>query len=54
MLYGERVGEREKQGVRERKRVRVRKRERERERERCRICPEMFISKRNDGCLGTF
>jgi hypothetical protein len=43
---GETVREREKQGGRGR--------DSNREGERCRICPELFIFKRNDRCLGTF
>ncbi len=54
----------EREGVRERERERKREREikreggrerkRERERERKREKERVFISKRNDGCLGTF
>jgi hypothetical protein len=40
MLYGERERKTGKEG--------------ERVRERCRICPELFIFKRNDRCLGPF
>jgi hypothetical protein len=64
MLYGERVrnreGERKRMGERETGRDSDREgesktgKEGERVRERCRICPELFIFKRNDRCLGTF
>jgi hypothetical protein len=54
----ERGRERNMEGEKERETGRERgiesNRRGERERERCRKCPELFIFKRNDGCLGTF
>ncbi len=66
VFYGER--ERNREGEREREWEREIQREweiekqgetatvkeGERVRERCRLCPELFIFKRNDRCLGTF
>jgi hypothetical protein len=56
MCAGVLFRERERETGRERERNREGEREREKQggRERCRICPELFIFKRNDGCLGTF
>ncbi len=60
MLYGERETgrEREKENGREKNREREGEiktgKEGERVRERCRICPELFIFKRNDRCQGIF